>query len=187
MFVSLWTEQELLQFLLHVSFWQQDSKISLSATERVQSTRDARKAWIRSKKKWLKLLTWLKNPVLLQRCWLALMYLSVFQHRVLLQQRWLRPWTKMQLFLHVRTRLRRFSRMMQRQAEQKLFPQEEVISRTRSTTYLLSRESSVVHLMWEQKKSMTKWNWQRLKHLQIWSQMRNFLRSILFRRHLISE
>lgn len=32
-----------------------------------------------------------KNPVLLQRCWLALMYLSVFQHRVLLQQRWLRP------------------------------------------------------------------------------------------------
>ena len=55
--------------------------------------------------------------------------------------------TEMQLFLHVRTRLRRFTRMMQRQAEQKLFPQEEVISRTRSTTYLLSRESSVVHLM----------------------------------------
>ncbi len=51
------------------------------------------------------------------------------------------------LFLHVQTRLRRSSRMTQRQAEQKLFPQEEVISRTRSTTYLLSRESSVVHLM----------------------------------------
>ena len=34
------------------------------------------------------------------------------------------------------------SRMTQRLAEQKLFPQEEVISRTRSTTYLLSRNLS---------------------------------------------
>lgn len=44
-------------------------------------------------------------------------------------------------------RLRRFSRMTQRLAEQKLFPQEEVISRTRSTTYLLFQESFVAHLM----------------------------------------
>lgn len=46
------------------------------------------------------------------------------------------------IVLHVQTRLRRFSRMTQRLAEQKLFPQEEVIFRTRSTTYLLSRNLS---------------------------------------------
>ncbi len=39
------------------------------------------------------------------------------------------------------------SRMTQRLAEQRLSPQEEVTSRTRSTTYLLSQESSVAHLM----------------------------------------
>ena len=54
--------------------------------------------------------------------------------------------TKMPSSSHAQTRHRRSSRMTQKQAEQRLSQQEEVTSRTRSTTFLHSLESSVVHL-----------------------------------------
>ena len=89
------------------------------------------------KEEWLKLLTWLKNPVLLQRCWLALMYLSVFQHRVLLQQM-VKTMNKDAVVFACANPTPEIFPDDAKAGGAKVVSTEEVISRIRSTTYLLS-------------------------------------------------